>query len=129
MTKTTRRGIMHCLSIPLRFVCAAVLFSVAQQVSAINLAPCNPSRADYSLYQTESNRPQWQDVGLQDILMVDGQSTVTAPNHVRTAHDTGAQGCLCSHMELNRTYHCDSVAVRPNRQPRGSLYMWHFLRL
>ena len=88
-----------------------LLFFLSSEAFAQTPAPNTSSRSDNNLHQTHDNRPQWQDVGLKDILMVEGQSTVTAPNPVRPLHDGAGQGG--SHGLV------DPIA----------LYLWHFLRL
>lgn len=129
MKITVRYKGLHRLSCLFRMVCVVLLFCAFHEVAAGGLAGQLPLHGDNCLYQTESNRPQWQDVGLQDILMVEGQSTVTAPTPARPQHDGAPQGC--PHNLQNSI--CPQCVVDPPAPQkggrRGSLYMWHTLRL
>ena len=78
--KRTPHHIMVKLHIPVHIAWVVLLFFLASEAFAQTPAPNTSSRSDNNLHQTHDNRPQWQDVGLKDILMVEGQSTVTAPN-------------------------------------------------
>ena len=113
----------------MHIACVVLLFSLVSEVFAHTTTPNTSSTTDYNLYQTHDDRPQWQDLGLKDILMVEGQSTVTAPNPVRPLHDGAGQGG--SHGLVDPILHHRSTlyAVSPKGTTRVSLYLWHFLRL
>ena len=115
--------------IPMHIAWVVLLFFLSSEAFAQTPAPNTSSRSDNNLHQTHDNRPQWQDVGLKDILMVEGQSTVTAPNPVRPLHDGAGQGG--SHGLVDPILHHRSAlyAVSPKGTTRVSLYLWHFLRL
>ncbi len=68
--KRTLHHIMVKLHIPVHIAWVVLLFFLASEAFAQTPAPNTSSRSDNNLHQTHDNRPQWQDVGLKDILMV-----------------------------------------------------------
>lgn len=51
-----------------------------------------------------NNRPQWQDIGLYDVLAFIGNSTVTAPTTVREVHESPAGTTSGAIATLERHY-------------------------
>ena len=92
------------------------------------LQPSSQFDTHNCLSQTNDNRPQWQDVGLQDLLVTIGQPTVPTPSQVRPSHDYAAPffGQSLSHQFKSVR---SKTNVPAEREPKGSLYLWHFLRL
>ena len=86
-----------------------------------------------------SNRPQWSDLGMENILAVNGQSTVAPPSPVRLASNgRRVQGCNSHSSGVNPTVSeraaCNYCSVQ--RTPRfrtvwtrGYLYIIRCLRL
>ena len=108
--------------------CLLVLLLVIQGAQSQPLPSSNQFDPNNCLSQTADNRPQWDDVGLHDILFAIGQPTVPAPNYVRLPYDYAPP----THCSIPRHYmallSCGE-RVPPRHEPKGSLYLWHFLRL
>ena len=111
-----------------RMVCLFFLLVALQNAHCQTASATDFNNPANCLSQTDDNRPQWQDVGLQDILFVIGQPTVPAPNTVRLPYGYTPS----MHLPVllpGQQGHPAKTGVPPDHEPKSSLYMWHFLRL
>ena len=77
-----------------------------------------------------NNRPQWQDIGLYDVLAFTGNSTVTVPTTVRVAHDSPTGTTTGATETLGRHYKTLRAATHRSRHTvRGYIYLICCLRL
>lgn len=95
---------------------------------------CQPSHntdqlnSNTFLTQTTNDRPQWQDLGLQDILISIGQPHVPTPSCIRPTHE--ASSLHHSHFSLSHKKPLSFITSDTIvHEPKGSLYLWHILRL
>lgn len=92
-------------------------------------AAVEEARAEAGIYGTD-NRPQWQDVGMRDVLAVTGGSTLTPPSMVRVAHDgptsiaPSAQAAQARHYTIRRL-----SAKSHHHIVNGYIYLIRCLRL
>lgn len=76
------------------------------------------------------HRPQWQDIGMCDVLAVTGGSTVTPPKTVRLVHDSTSGTSVTTHTSQVAAKHSPSRSLRTtHRTINGYLYLIRCLRL
>ena len=68
-------------------------------VSAVEVT----SRTETGINRT-NNQPQWQDLGMRDVLSVTGGSTLTPSTTVRIVHDSPSGITSASHAAAARHY-------------------------
>ena len=74
-------------------------------------------------------RPQWEDLGLEDLLVTVSQPSVSAPTTVRVVHEQGA-ALFRFAVACHRMFRSPSVAAStPHRASPGYLYLLLCLRL
>lgn len=128
MTRINHPSVSFYLFALRRSGCLLILLSILQGAYGQPVPPPNHFDPTNCLSQTANNRPQWEDVGLHDILFAIGQPTVPAPNHVRLPYDYAPSShyqFLLPHLSQLPT----KTGMTPKHKPKGSLYLWHFLRL
>lgn len=92
---------------------AAIWLLLPTRVSAVEAMPkCTLESIDHN-----SDRPQWSDLGLEDILPVSGQSNITPPSPVQLA----SQGRRLA----NGNSHSAGVSPVTAWQTAGSYYTVH----
>lgn len=109
------------------FILLAALGMLFPTKASASETPSNSSLE--SINQTD-HRPQWQDVGLCDILAVTGGSTVTPPSTVRQVHDSPSTATVTTQAAQVR--HCSSLRLASlghSYTVRGYLYLVRCLRL
>ena len=128
MIKTNHHCFLRSLQILLPTGSLMLFLFLAQSISAQPIATTGNNDVDNCLSQTADNRPQWQDVGLQDILFAIGQPTVPAPNYVRLPYDyVTPQHCTILLPQYQSTG--SKTGMPPGQLRKSTLYLWHFLRL
>ena len=103
---------------------------------AVWLLPTSVSAADTgndcaleSVDQT-NDRPQWQDIGMCDMLAVTGGSTVAPPVTVRVVHDSPSGTSVTPQTIQLRHNSAQRLTANIQRRPvNGYIYMIHCLRL
>lgn len=85
-------------------------------------------REETTLGATRDDRPQWGDLGMENVLAV-SQPTVEAPTSFRVAHDSGSP--IGRHVAAgNHLFRSPAVAAAtPHRPQPGYLYLLLCLRL
>lgn len=88
------------------------------------------SIAKSTLDDVRDNTPQWQDIGMCDVLAITGGSTLTPPTTVRVVHDSPAgtvptaQAAQSRHCSIQRLLSCSR-----RRTVSGYIYLIRCLRL
>ena len=119
---------------------AAIGLLLPTDVSAVERhAGDIPGSAVLQSIDQNSNRPQWSDIGMEDILAVSGQSTVAPPSPVRLASNGRRLQGGHSHSSAvsptvseREAYGYGSVQHSPRFRTvwtRGYLYIIRCLRL
>ena len=86
--------------------------------------------AHATIGDTRDNVPQWQDIGMCDVLAVTGGSTLTPPTTVRVVHDSPAGFAPAAHAAAARHFSVHRLpALVHRRTVSGYIYMIHCLRL
>lgn len=76
------------------------------------------------------DRPQWQEIGLYDVLVFTGSSTLTAPTTVRVVHDNPSVTTAGAMEILGRHYKTLRTATHGSRRTVGGyIYLICCLRL
>lgn len=89
-----------------------------------------PQEPATTLSQTEPQRPEWQDVGLHDLLMSGGQSALTLPTAHRTPHQPSPGLNAAAAAQQVRTSQFAPPVGHPHpRQARAYLHLLRCLRL
>ena len=79
---------------------------------------------------TSDNTPQWQDLGMCDILAVTGGSTLTPPSTVRVIHDNPAGTTPVVQAAASRHYCVKRLLTRSHHHIAGGyIYLIRCLRL
>lgn len=74
--------------------------------------------------------PQWQDIGMCDVLAVTGGSTLTPPTTVRVMHDSPSGTTPTTHATAARRYSVKRLSAHSHRSTVGGyIYMIRCLRL
>lgn len=79
--------------------------------------------------RTSDNMPQWEDLGLEDLLVVSSQPTVTAPTSMRLSHEHGSplsRNVATTHRVL---HHAPRGNALPHRAQSCYIYRLLCLRL
>ena len=87
------------------------------------------SRESATIGCTNDDMPQWEDLGMEDLLVVVSQPTVTAPTTMRLSNDHGSplgRAAAASGHLLHRT---SGRSVQPHRAQPGYIYRLLCLRL
>lgn len=86
--------------------------------------------ANATLNGTRDNTPQWQDIGMCDVLAITGGSTLTLPTTVRVVHDSPAGIAPASHAAAARYYNVQRLSAYIHRRTvSGYIYLIRCLRL
>lgn len=76
------------------------------------------------------DRPQWQDLGMCDVLAVTGGSTLTPPSTVRVVHDSPAGTIPTAQAAQARQYNVQRLLAYSHRRiVSGYIYKIRCLRL
>lgn len=76
------------------------------------------------------NRPQWQDIGMYDILAVSGGSSVAPPTTVRVVNDSPSGATASTQTAQARHYSIMRLATHGyHRTVSGYIYLIRCLRL
>lgn len=107
-------------------VLAAIGLLLPTGVSAAEAVPnCTLESVDQN-----SNRPQWRDVGMCDVLAVVGGSSVAPPSTVRVVHDSPSGTSVTMQTAQLRHYHSlRPVTYSCCRTISGYIYLIRCLRL
>lgn len=101
---------------------AVVAMDTPRQVSAGVLSPSTIERTD--------DWPQWQDVGMCDVLAVTGGSTLTPPTSVRVVQDSPAGTVTTAQAAQSRCYSVKRLSAYCHHHlVDGYIYLIHCLRL
>ena len=88
------------------------------------------NNANATLDGTRDNTPQWQDIGMCDVLAITGGSTLTPPTTVRVVHDSPAGIAPASHTAAARHYNVQRLSAYSHRRTvSGYIYLIRCLRL
>ena len=86
--------------------------------------------ANATLDGTRDNAPQWQDIGMCDVLAITGGSTLTPPTTVRVVHDSPSGIASASHAAAARHYNIQRLSAYSHRRTvSGYIYKIRCLRL
>ena len=95
------------------------------KVSAASGAPQTEAGIDRT-----DNRPQWQDVGMCDVLAITGGSTLTPPTSVRVLHDSPTGTVSTAQAAGARYYSVQRASACSHRRTvSGYIYLIRCLRL
>ena len=125
MNKTANRIItlMLCL-IGVQLQCVAF-----EAPSTGKESNCHIPARQSNIGHTSDDLPQWEDFGMENVLVVGSQPTVTAPVSVRPAHENGSV-CGRNADAMHRFQHPASErSVLPHRALAGYIYHLLCLRL
>ena len=92
---------------------------------------CPSQKNTYATIEgTSHNVPQWQDIGMCDVLAVTGGSTLTPPTTVRVVHDSPSGIAPASHAAAARHYSVQRPSAYSHRRTvSGYIYLIRCLRL
>ena len=108
-------------------IVAAMWLLLPKNVSAVE---SDASHSSLESIDRTNNRPQWQDIGMCDVLAVTGGSTVTPPTTVRVIHDSPTGTTASSQTAQAWHYSPMRLAAHSCRPVVGSyIYLIRCLRL
>ncbi len=77
-----------------------------------------------------ADRPQWQDIGMRDVLAITGGSSLTPPTTVRVVHESPVGFAPSLQSAVTRHYGFQSLSAYSHcRAVRGYIYLIRCLRL
>lgn len=121
MNKRLKLGLMFLL------LC---LMGWQSSVTAAIEIPIQDAGANASSIDRTDNRPQWQDVGMCDVLAITGGSTLTPPSTVRVVHDGPAGTTPTAQAAQALQYNVQRLLAYSHRRiVSGYIYMIRCLRL
>lgn len=104
-------------------------WAVGESVFAAENCPQQESTCA-TIEGTGHNVPQWQDIGMCDVLAVTGGSTLTPPPTVRVVHDSPSGTAPTTHESGARHYSVKQLSVcSHHRTISGYIYIIRCLRL
>ena len=109
-----------------------LLFCLAGWIATAVAEECNgyPEQYRATVSSTSENLPQWQDVGMCDILAVTSGSTLTPPTTVRVIHDSPVGNIVLAQAAQARHHSRQGLsAYGYHRVVNGYIYLIHCLRL
>ena len=108
-------------------IVAAMWLLLPTNVSAVE---SDASHSTLESIDRTNNRPQWQDIGMCDVLAVTGGSTLTPPTTVRVVHDGPTSIAPTSQASTARRYRLlRQSAYSQRRTVNGYIYKIRCLRL
>lgn len=116
---------------------ALLLFLVVVQVQSVALERGNAHSAvekqaqngKAAIGHTSDDLPQWEDFGMENVLVVGGQPTVTAPVSERPEHEYGSVFGRCAEAMHRFQHSASERSALPHRAQSGYIYHLVCLRL
>lgn len=106
-----------------------LLLMIGWQTSAVAVENLYRQVTDGVIDCTD-DRPQWQDVGMCDLLAIGGNSTLTSPTTVRVVQNSASSGTATAHAVVARHYRVNRLLVHCHRHTvSGYIYLIRCLRL
>lgn len=97
--------------------------------AAVEIPIQDGGRSSSTIDRTD-DRPQWQDVGMCDVLAITGGSTLTPPSTVRVVHDSPAGIIPTAQAAQARQYNVQRLLTYSHRRiVSGYIYKIRCLRL
>ncbi|MBQ6046080.1 MAG: hypothetical protein IJL38_00460 [Bacteroidales bacterium] len=109
------------------FTIAALCLLLPTNVSAVQR---NASGISSESIGRTDNAPQWQDIGMNDVLAVTGSTSIVPPTTVRVVHDSQASTAPTAQMAQARHYKPLRLTTHSSRPMKGGyIYLIRCLRL
>ena len=108
---------------------AALLWLLAGVLPAAAGCPHPDGRAAQTLRAAPLERPQWEDVGLEDLLLTVVQPSLEAPTSHRSTHESAHCAAPAAPRASLHAPRCPLRSALPHRAVPGYLYLLLCLRL